>query len=241
METNFITYDYLKSFARLDDIITASDNSYEETDSIPARSTLTFTNGNYVNCCALFADIRGSSSLPQRYKRPTLSRIYRSYISEVVAVMNGFRACKEIVIAGDCVSGVYDAPLKTDIDLVFSVAYTINSMVKTLNYKLKKRGVDPIKVGIGADYGRALMIKAGYSGSSINDVVWMGDVVSYACALGNWANSSWGDEPIMVGSVFYDNLNEDNQALLTYSSTRQCYQGNVIRNDMEEWYQENCQ
>lgn len=51
--------------------------------------------------------------------------------------------------------------------------------MKVLNYKLKKAGYDtPIKAGTGASWGRALMIKAGLSGSGINDVVYMGDVVN---------------------------------------------------------------
>ena len=53
-------------------------------------------------------------------------------------------------------------------------------MVKILNYKLGKKGYSTISVGIGIDYGRALMVKAGYSGSGLNDVIWMGDVVNSA-------------------------------------------------------------
>ena len=60
-------------------------------------------------------------------------------------------------------------------------------MVKILNYKLSQKNYSEIAVGIGVDYGRALMIKAGYSGSSINDVIWMGDVVNSACHLCNKA------------------------------------------------------
>lgn len=56
-------------------------------------------------------------------------------------------------------------------------------MINVLNYELGKRGIGPISVGIGVDYGRALMITAGYSGSGINDVVYMGDVVNRAAKL----------------------------------------------------------
>jgi class 3 adenylate cyclase len=41
----------------------------------------------------------------------------------------------------------------------------------------------PIRSGIGMSYGRALMIKAGFNGSGINDVVYMGDVVNRASKL----------------------------------------------------------
>ena len=240
MESNYAAYDYLKSFDRIQEILNASDLNFEELNSIPSRDKLTFTNGYYVYCSALFADIRGSSELTSKYKRPTLARIYRAYISEVVAILNGSDMCREIVIAGDCVSGIFDTPYKQNIDEVFGRAYTINSMIKVLNYRLTKRGIEQIKVGIGMSYGRALMVKAGHSGTAVNDVVWMGDVVNEACKLGDFGNASYSDEPIMVSSLFRGNLNEDNQNLLRWNANRNCYHGNVIRKDMEQWYDDNC-
>lgn len=68
------------------------------------------------------------------------------------------------------------------------------SLVDILNFKLKKRGYQTYEVGVGLDYGRALMIKAGNKGSGLNDVVWMGDVVNQACHLCNEANSGYFDK-----------------------------------------------
>lgn len=51
-------------------------------------------------------------------------------------------------------------------------------MIKILNYKLSKKKYSEISIGIGIDYDRVLMVKASYSGSGINDVIWMGDVVN---------------------------------------------------------------
>lgn len=240
LEANYKSYLYEKSFERMNDILNASDISFSEVDDIPSRDRLTFTNGFYVNCSALFADIRGSSGLPSRYQRPTLARIYRSYVSEVVAILNGSILCKEVVIAGDCVSGIFLSQYKTQIDDVFTIAAQVNSMIQVLNYRLKKRKIDPISVGIGASYGRALMVKAGHDGSGINDVVWMGEVVNDACKLGNYGSASSTDHPIMVSSVFHSNLNEHNQGLLKWNATRSCYHGYVIDIAMEEWYATNC-
>jgi len=180
LQTNTIAYDYKKSFERIDDILDESDKSFEELNYIPARDKLTYKNGFYVQCSALFVDMRESSELPNKHKRPTLAKIYRSYISEIVAIMNGNIDCKEIEIDGDCISGIYNTPQKADIDSMFKDAYTISSLIKTLNCKYKKRDISEIRVGIGMDYGRALMIKAGYSGSGLNKIVWMGEVVNSA-------------------------------------------------------------
>jgi class 3 adenylate cyclase len=240
MESNYIAYEYLKSFDRIDDILSGSDINYEDADSIPPRSQLTFKNGYYVNCSALFIDIRRSSELASKYKRPTLAKLYRAYVSECVAVANGSELCAEIGIVGDCVSGVFDTPYKSNIDDVLNVAARLASLIKTLNYKLQKHSIDPITVGIGAAYGRALMVKAGYDGSQINDVVWMGEVVNEASHLAAYANSSGLDKEVMVSRVFYSNLKDEYKGLLELNSDRDCYQGRVINKVMEEWYNTNC-
>lgn len=82
------------------------------------------------------------------------------------------------------------------------------------------------------------MIKAGYSGSTISDVVYMGDVVNRAAHLAHLAGQGWGSRPIVVGDVFYSNLNEQNKSLLrpqwTYSIGT-VYQGNPINSPMDDW------
>lgn len=240
--TNRISYDVEKSAERMDDILNAGSGNYCDKDSIPARSSLTYTNGFYVNVTALFIDIVGSSDMTDSNKRPTLAKIYRSFISEATAILNdtGLK-CKEISINGDCVWGVFETPYKSDIDSVLATAARLNSMIKILNYKLKKKGYTQISVGIGADYGRALMVKAGYSGSGLNDVIWMGDVVNSACHIANKAGRD-GRNPIIVSSVIYSNLNEDNQKLLSSTTIdgKNYYSGDIVSIYMDNWYEENC-
>jgi class 3 adenylate cyclase len=240
MESNHISYDFDNSLNRIDIILNSSDNSYEEVNSIPSREKLTYTNGFYVNCTALFVDIRGSSNLPQKYRRPTLARIYRSYISEVIAIINSNSKCAEINVQGDCVWAIFDTPYKRDIDEVFGTSAQISSIVDILNCKLAKRKIEPIKIGIGIDYGRALMIKAGYSGSGINEVVWMGDVVNLACKLCSYGNKEFYDYELMISKVIYDNLKNENKILMQWNSVRSCYHGNIINIIMQDWVNKNC-
>jgi hypothetical protein len=54
--------------------------------------------------------------------------------------------------------------------------------------------------------GRALMIKAGYSGSGIADIVYMGDVVNAAAKLAAQGANGIGVSPIMIGNSFAGNL-----------------------------------
>ncbi len=240
METKFKTYNYEDGFSRVDEILDESDKSFPEEDEIPSRDKLTYKNGYYVNCSALFVDIRDSSDLPNKHKRPALAKIYRSYISEVVAIMNGNNNCSEIRIEGDCVSGIYNTPKKHQVDGVFHDAYSINSLIKVLNYKFGKRNISAISIGIGIAYGRALMIKSGYRGSGLNEVVWMGDVVNEASNLCGSANKGWSNKEIFVSDCIFSNLNEHNQNLLSKNYDHDCYHGSVINTAMDEWYKENC-
>jgi len=240
VDSNHKPYDYESSFSRIRTILNQSDINYTEQHALPDRDKLTFTNGFYAYCSALFVDIRGSSKLPSKYKRPTLARLYRAYISEVVAILNSDTSCREVNIVGDGAWAVYNTPSKSDIADIFSLAAKLASMIKVLNYELGKRGVDPIQVGIGLSYGRALMIKAGYAGSGLNDIVYMGDVVNTAAKLAAHGNETYSDRTIMIDDTFYQNLSDNDKALLERNQIRNCWHGNIVNTAMDAWYKANC-
>lgn len=99
-----------REFATVDDILALSQSNYEEVKELPDRDRLTYTNGFYAYCSALFIDIRDSSKLPQFYRRPALAKVYRAHISESVAIMNSDEQAREINIVGDCVWGIFNTP-----------------------------------------------------------------------------------------------------------------------------------
>ena len=230
------------SASRMDDILDASDNDYKDNkNSIPARDKLTYKNGYYVDVTSIFIDIVDSSKLTDGHKRPTLAKMYRCFLSECVAIMNSYESCKEISINGDCVWGVFETPNKEDVDAVTDVAAKLHSMIKILNYKLNKKKYEKIAVGIGIDDGVALMVKAGYAGSGLNDVIWMGTVVNSACHLANKAGRGFR-KTILVSSKVYDNVLENTQKLLSSCiiDGATYYEGDFIWQPMEDWYKVNC-
>lgn len=240
-ETTY-TYKVDDSASRMDDILDANDNDYVDNENdIPSRDKLTYKNGYYVDVTALFIDIVDSSKLTDGHKSPTLAKMYRSFLSECVAIMNSYEICKEININGDCVWGVFETPNKSNVDTVTDVAAQLNSMIKTLNYKLRKKNYEEISVGIGIDDGTALMVKAGYAGSGLNDVIWMGDVVNSACHMANNAGRNFR-QTILLSSRVYENILEKSQELLNSCTIDGItyYEGNFIWNPMEKWYKENC-
>ena len=238
MKSNCKNYKFGDSLSRLDEILNSDGKSYQEVDCIPCRSRLTFTNGFYVNCTAVFVDICGSSELTLKHKRPVLAKIYRSFISEVIAIFNGYSICKEINIQGDCVSAIFDTTFREDFRKVLVSCAQVNSLIKIINFKSQKKRYETFKVGIGVDYGRALVIKAGYKGSQINDVVWMGDVVNQAsklCSLGNRELNN----PIVISKTVYDKLvvtakDQWNRWFIP-AHDRECYHGNIVLVLMNDW------
>lgn len=241
MDGNHAPYNYLASFARIDQQLDTSTGEFTESSSLPDRQRLTFDNGFYAYCTALFVDVRDSSELPNHYQRPRLARIYRAFISEVVAILNGHSAVREVNIVGDCVWAVYNTNTTDAIDDVFNLAAKVNILENVLNQKLKVAGYDtPLYFGIGLSYGMALMIKAGRRGSTINDVVYMGEVVNQASHLASRGGKVTGwrrSARIHMDLVFQQNLNEHNQGLTTQVET---YPGSIFASDavdvaMSEW------
>lgn len=239
MEASYSSYDFNKSIERIDNVLNGSDASYEDKKSVPPRSELTFNNGFYVECSALFVDMRGSKKLAEKHKRPVLAKIYKTYISELVAVLKNHTKVREISIEGDCVWGIFNTPFKDDINELFSIGARVSSLIDILNIKYKRKGYSELTVGIGMSYGTTLLIKAGYSGSGINEVVWLGKLVGEAAKLCSYGNKNYGDYEMMVSNIFYDNLNAHNKGLLLKNNTYDCYHGYVINPDMNEWVKNN--
>lgn len=237
METKSImAYDVRKSADRMDDILNEASSAFTAKGSIPSREALTYNNGYYVNVVSLFIDMVGSSNLTEKHDKPTLAKIYRCFISECIAIMNSEDLCKEINIVGDCVGGIFDMSNKEDINKVILVAAKLNGMIKILNHKLKEKGYLEISAGIGIDVGQALMVKAGYSQSGINDIIWMGDVVNSACHLCNGAGRN-GRKTVVLSEGIYDSLDVHIKSQFNsfYNGTVKLYEGNIVDGAMEEW------
>lgn len=240
MKSNYMPFDYMKSIGRISAILGDTGNDFEELEFVPPRERLTYTNGFFVDCAALFIDIRESSGLPTVHRRPVLAKIYRAFLSEAVAILNGNDNCQEINIVGDCVWAVFDSPSQNEADAALNTAGQLSSVVDILNFKLQKNGYQQIRVGIGMDHGRALMIKAGNCGSGINDVVWMGHVVNQASKLAGCGNKTWQDKQVMISREFLNKLSRPQRLHFEWNSRWRCFHGKIKDPAMSEWYRSNC-
>lgn len=239
MEASTSIYVHSDSIERIKEILNSSDAAYEERDEIPARSALTYQNGFYVSCSALFIDIRGSKELAEKHTRPVLAKIYKCYISELTAILRDNSNVNEIYIEGDCVWGIFNTPYKSNINELFSTAAKASSLIDTLNILLRKKNYSTLTVGMGMAYGTSLVVKAGHKGSGVNEVVWLGKLVGEAAALCAKASKTFLDYELMVSNVVYENLNDENKKLLEQHISMNCYHGHVINVSMNEWVKNN--
>ncbi|GAA4718133.1 adenylate/guanylate cyclase domain-containing protein [Nocardioides conyzicola] len=243
MKSSGTSFTYTASFKRIDEVLAAPDENFPQRDDLPSRDDLTFSNGYFVRVAALFVDIRNSSNLPGKYSEPALAKLYRAFISEVVAVLDGSPDCDEINIVGDGVWGVFDARLKEQVDRVVEAAGRVSSLLDGLNARLLYRGYEALRVGIGLDWGRALMIKTGFYGSGVNDIVYVGNVVNSAaklCSLGEQKHGSGYRPRVMAGREFVNNLLPTGYAgFFTYDASIGCYTASIQNKAMTSWLADN--
>lgn len=249
-------FDFDKSVERIDSILNES-NTYDEVDVIPGIEELSYKNGKYVKCAALFIDLRGSTELIKTQGRQsrTLAKVYRAYISEIVAIVNSFETCKEVNIVGDSVSALFAGKTETSNKSVIEAleaASMSNAMMSVLNVKFKKKweSFKDVKAGIGIDFGRALVIKAGFSGSGIKELVYMGDVVNKASKMCDLASKEY-ESPICVTENVYNEADkyianhETNQTFqnMLYKQNHSTYgtifTGRFYRIPIQQWADDN--
>ncbi len=149
-------YDYKAGKQRLEEIL---DNDMEviEQDKLPKDDEFTFTNGYYSWVSALFVDMRDSSILCADEDKEKVSKIFRSFTSEIIEILRDDDNIREIGIRGDCVYAVYTSPQKADELNIATRAFYINTFMKMLNKLLKDRGLPEIKVGVGQSTAKELV------------------------------------------------------------------------------------
>lgn len=120
-----------------------------------------------------------------------------------------------------------------------------------MKYKKKWKDFDELKAGIGVAYGRALVIKAGFSGSGIKDLVYRGDVVNKASKMCELACKEYRTHAICVTEEIYVSAGtyianaekmKTFQDFLTekrHNTFGSVYVGNFHRESINNWAEEN--
>lgn len=237
-------YDYKAGKRRVKEIL---DNKLEviEKDKIPKDNEFTFNNGYYSWVTGLFIDIRDSSSLFSDENKEKVSKIIRSFTSEVIEILRKDDNLREIGIRGDCVYAIYTTTYKNDIYEIADKTFYLNTYMKMLNKLLGDKKFPTISVGIGMATAQELVVKAGRKDVSINSKVWIGDAVTKASNFSSLGSKN-GLSEIVFSSCSYDNfidkLIERNGEkaknwFTKHSSTEYgtYYDANIIKTEFNSW------
>lgn len=238
MKTIPMSYDIEKSIDRIDAILDNDISSFKTLKSIPQHDKLEYSNAYCCTVGAVFIEVRQTWDLRDEFKRFNVGRLYKTYISELTAVLNSCEDCKEVKIFGNQILAIFESQYKKQLQNMFKTVAKINALVEVLNYKFRMKDIDPIQVGIGLDYGRAILVRAGFDGGRISDTSWIGDVINSVMNLGYNANRD-NSRKIFVGVKLGKNLGEKEQSLLAPNKNFNCYEGNIANGHITKWFREN--
>lgn len=241
------SYDYKAGRERIKEIL---DNNLDviEQDKVPSDSEFTFDNGYYSWVSSIFVDIRKSSQLFADEDKEKVSKIIRSFTSEIIEILRKDDNLREIGIRGDCVYAIYTTPLKENIYELADKTFYINTFMKMLNKLLSDKNYPTISVGIGMSTAEELVVKAGRKDVGINNKVWIGKAVTTASNLSSLGSKN-GLKQIVFSSCSYNNFidelvsrnGEKAKEWFTqqYSSSYGTYyDANIIKTDFDNWIDE---
>lgn len=134
------SYDYKAGKKRVKEIL---DNKLEvvEQNTLPSIDNLTFDNAYKSWVSAIFVDIRNSTQLFTEENKSKVSKIIRSFTSEIIEILRDDDYLREIGIRGDCVYAIYTTPTKDDIFECIQKAFFVNTYLKMLNKLLDEKSI----------------------------------------------------------------------------------------------------
>lgn len=236
-------YNYRNSKHKIIEILT-SKTPIEKKEKIPADAEFTFENGILCWVGAIFIDIENSSKL-FKTKDEKLARLMRAFTSEVITIMQDKSEYSQIGIRGDCVYAIYSAQYQSNLVEIFRIAYRLNTFIKMFNKIIINYGYEEINAGIGLGCDEDLIIKAGRSGTGINDKIWIGKAVVDASNFSSIAGRNYISN-IAMSTCFYDNiidvLKKENSDYVNWIKSKKNYYGSIeyyhcdiIQSDFNRW------
>ena len=200
-------YDHIKSKEKVLEIL---NKPKEEIISQNVPSDRYFKFGETYDCqiTCIFVNIRNSEELYEK-KISSVTKIMRSYSSEVIDILRQSGNARDIGIIGDSIYGVYATPENRDVrEAVLTTAYA-NTFVKMLNVLSEEKGLGQIRIGIGVSTSSDITIKAVRDRSGMNEKLWIGEAFKGASALSLFGSKEEQTRnPIAISDTAYEKMIE---------------------------------
>lgn len=239
------SYDYKEGKKRVEEILNNKTGSIRK-EKVPKDEAFSFENSYRSWVTGIFIDIRDSTTLFKDTDSLKVSKIIRSFTSEVIDILYDDEIMREIGIRGDCIYAIYTTPDQSDIYNLADKTFYINTFMKMLNKLLAQHRLPAIKVGIGMASYEDLVIKAGRKHKAINSKVWVGKAVPLASNFSSLGNKN-GNDALVYSECSYKNFIE----LLEKNNPKKrprewfekkyddvngwYYTANVIKVEFDEW------
>ena len=202
----------LKELSSEIDVLLSSDFDIEviETDRVPNIDDSDLTYDNFdrkikkckvIDTCVLYIDIRKSTALNISHRPQTLTKLYSSFIRSMVKAVEYFDGYVRNIV-GDRIMVVFNS------FNCFSNAVNTAILLNTIGNHIidDKFKLNDIKLGVGIDYGKMMVVKAGtikqgQENQFYRSLVWLGKPANIASKLTDVANKvdiDWGDK-VMAG------------------------------------------
>ena len=238
------SYDFRKGKERVESILD-NDLTVIEQNEVPSDESFTFSNGYYSWVTGVFVDIRDSSTLFSDEDKEKVSKVIRSFTSEVIEILRNDDNLREIGIRGDCVYAIYTTPSTDDIYELADKTFWINTYMKMLNKLLADRSLPKINVGIGMSTAQELVVKAGRKDVGINSKVWIGKAVTRASNFSSLGNKK-GNPALVYSNCSYINFidklkevsGEKAKDWFKYHSDEgdgAYYTANIVNSNFDKW------
>jgi class 3 adenylate cyclase len=235
MKERYFGINIEESIERMDALLAESDHAYAQFTVFPHKWQEEPLKGIYVNAAILYFDLKKTAALFSNHSIGTVARIIRTYISEITAVLKSLPKCKGVVLDGDNIYGIYEASLTSGLDNIFALAVIGKSILEIMNHKLNSRGMPSVGAGIGIDFGRVLMVKTDFK--TVQEPVWLGDVIYFAARLSHLANQTEGGSHIFLSRLVYHHLSKEYQGFCQPNEPLACYQSTATYDPVSHWLQ----
>lgn len=225
-------FSYQKELKNVQDILKqdfAQNTQHRKT--IPNKSDITINQGVYVDCACLIVDMRKSSDLTNYHRKPKLAKLYQTFISTVVMILQDEKNCGYINIVGDGVQGFFNTNSANAYENVLNAVAKINSFTDLINQEFVKNDVVPINIGIGISAGTVLMTKVGRGTNT--DIVWIGDVVNEASKLCDIANKDV--DVVAISQDFYSAIPQKYKGEFVSNIFYNCYHSNFVNLEIQNY------
>lgn len=157
----------------------------------------------------------------------------QTLVKEMLMVMMDSSHCKDTLVVGNYIYGIFSTPFKTQIDEILETIAKLNSARDLVAMKLKSKGIETPKLRIGADYGSLLRTTLKIEEKS-NNYMWNGTRFRHLTELVERQMKE--EEDIVVTERFRQNVKDDYKKYLLDRDGK--YVANVRNVALKKWIEE---